>query len=271
MRFHILLLASLLLTANQAASQTPTWSGEIAALIYTKCAHCHHEGAIAPFGLMSYQEVVALSHEIEHSITDNKMPPWPANPEYRHFADEFYLTDDEKQQIFDWIAADHPIGELALAPLPPVFAEGGSVLDTIDHQITIPPYTLQTNLDEYRWFAIENPYEDTIYVQKIEVFPGLKEVVHHADLWYDLSGQAMEADAASPVPGFSPFVQPDFYMNAWQPGASAAEYPEGWGIAVPPNADFVVEVHYGPDAIGQVDETVMNLQFVRNTESPRPV
>ncbi|MBK8338639.1 MAG: T9SS type A sorting domain-containing protein [Flavobacteriales bacterium] len=107
----------------------------------------------------------------------------------------------------------------------------------------------------------------------IEVFSGLDAVVHHADISYDNTGASLANDMLDPLPGFnsntgSPTYS--FYMNAWQPGGNVVRYPPQWGIAVPPNADFVIEIHYGPGAQGQVDSTVMNLEFV-NGGGVRPV
>ena len=112
---------------------------------------------------------------------------------------------------------------------------------------------------------IENPFPTTVYVNAIEVFSGLDAVVHHADISYDNTGASLANDLMDPLPGFngntgSPTYS--FYMNAWQPGGNVVRYPPQWGIAVPPNADFVIEIHYGPGAQGLVDSTVMNLEFV---------
>ncbi len=268
---RLLLLSLLLLLSGLSHAQEYTWAEDIAPLIYTRCSHCHHEGAIAPFTLMSYEEVVSVSHAIKHSFEENKMPPWPADPNYRHFADEFYLTEQEKQMVYDWIDAEHPPGDMSLAPFPPTFPEGGTLLDTIDYVLQIDPYTLPTDVDEYRYFAIENPSEDTIYVHRIEVIPGLPDIVHHADLFFDVTGTNMELDLATPEPGFSAYPTSSYYMNAWQPGANIVEYPEGWGIVVPPHADFGFEIHYGPGGIGRTDSTKMNIQILRNVEQPRQV
>ncbi len=79
---------------QEISSQT-TWSNDIAPIIYEKCAHCHHQGAIAPFELMSYPDVFNKGSLINHVLNEGSMPPWPPDPNYRHFANEFYLTNSE--------------------------------------------------------------------------------------------------------------------------------------------------------------------------------
>ncbi len=264
---------ALLLGAARSAAQEPVWSPDVANIFFTHCVACHHDGGIAPFAITSYAEAVEHAWPIAEQVAVRNMPPWPADPEYRHFKDENVLTQGELEAVVNWVLQGMPFGNPDLEPAPPTFPTGGSMLDTIDFQVAIPPYTLQYNTDEYRWYAIENPFPTTIYVNAIEVFPGLDSVVHHADISYDDTGETMANDLADPLPGFnsntgSPTYS--YYMNAWQPGGNIVRYPPGWGIAVPPGADFVLEVHYGPGAQGQTDSTVMNLEFVTG-QDVRPV
>jgi mono/diheme cytochrome c family protein len=69
-------------------AQTPTWAEEIAPILYNNCTKCHHDGGIAPFALMEYSEAVSNSHGISHATGSGEMPPWPADPSYRHYAGE---------------------------------------------------------------------------------------------------------------------------------------------------------------------------------------
>lgn len=259
------LFAVAILHPMHGTAQDPVWSPDVANIIYNHCSSCHHAGSIGPFELMSYSDAVSNGLSIQEQVGFRHMPPWPADPDYRHFAHENVLTQGEIDAVVDWVNFGAPFGDPNLEPDPPVFPPGGSLLDTIDFQVAIEPYTLQSNVDEYRWFVISNPFPSTIYVNAIEVFPGLDSVVHHADISYDNTGASMANDLLDPLPGFngstgSPTYS--FYMNAWQPGGNVVRYPPQWGIAVPPGTDFVIEIHYGPGAQGQVDSTVMNLEFV---------
>jgi hypothetical protein len=122
---------------------------------------------------------------------------------------------------------------------------------------------------------VSTEFEETKYIQAVEVIPGLPGAVHHADIFVDVTGQSAALDAADPLPGFNGstgWPTNTTYINAWQPGALPARYPDGWGIPVPPGADLVIEIHYGPDFGGQTDDTVMNLEWVDETETEiRPI
>ncbi len=251
------------------------WSEDVASIIYDKCVECHRPQGIAPYSFTTYQDAYDFRYFIQDAISSGQMPPWLPDQDYRHFADEFFLTQDEEQKILDWVNQGAPSGDLNIAPNPPSFVNGSnSLLESIDYTVAIEPYTLQSNSDEYRWFVIPTNFSETVYVNKIEVFAGLKNIVHHADLSYDLSGNSLANDLADPLPGFNnstggPSIS--HYMNAWQPGGNIASFPENWGIAVPPGADFLIEIHYGPGGIGQIDSTIMNLQFVAPENIERAV
>lgn len=259
-------------TISNADAQDPIWAPDVANIIYTHCSHCHHDGGIAPFPLMSFSDAVAKAGQIANAVTTRHMPPWPADPDYRHFANENVLTQGEIDAIVDW-AVGAPLGNPALEPDPPVFLPSGSVLDQIDATLAIEPYTLQFNTDEYRWFTVQNPSASTIYINKMEVLPGLEDIVHHCDISYDMTGTSANFDSMDPLPGFNSSTgNPVYskYMNAWQPGGDIVTYPNDWGIEVPPNADFVFEIHYGPGGIGQTDSTIINLQY-STVPNVRPV
>ncbi|NND94456.1 MAG: T9SS type A sorting domain-containing protein [Flavobacteriales bacterium] len=270
---YILSLTFLFSSGNLLA-QMYTWAEDIAPIMYENCSSCHHDGGIGPFNIMGYDDVLSSIDDVVHVIEEGIMPPWPADPEYMHFADESVLSEAEIEAILTWVDIGMPIGDQNVEPDPPVFLPSGSLLDQIDFTIEIPEYTLQQNYDEYRWFVIENPFNEPFYISKLEVIVGLESVVHHADLFLDYSGTSLYYDELDPLPGFNGstgYPVNDHYINAWQPGGNPAEYPPNWGVMVPPDADLVVEIHYGPGGIGQIDDTKMNIQFVQNTDNVRPV
>lgn len=269
-----LLTVALSLSSFCLCAQDIFWSEHIASIIYDNCASCHHQDGIAPFNLMAYDDVVPYGDLIHHAVEELEMPPWPADPNYRHFVGEARLSQSEIDAIHNWIENDMPYGDPSVEPDPPVFPPQGSLLEQIDYTVAIEPYTLQSNVDEYRWFVIENPFTEVVYISKLEVLAGLEEVVHHADLFYDLSGNSLAYDQADPLPGFNSstgWPNNDYYINAWQPGGNIASYPENWGIMIPPEADFVIEIHFGPGGIGLTDSTIMNLQFVVDPVDVREV
>lgn len=272
--YKMFLLAFSISICNLSFSQEVTWTKDIASIIYQNCSSCHHSNAIAPFSLMNYQEVKEYAYNIRLEVIEKSMPPWPADPDFMHFVGEARLDQEEINAIDEWVNQGMPYGNAFEEPDSPVFLENGSLLQKIDHTITIEPYQIQSNEEEYRWFVIENPFSETIYLNQVEVKVGLESLVHHADLFFDLSGTSLQNDLQDPLPGFNSntgFPNNDYYINAWQPGGNIQKYPQGWGVAVPPEAEFVIEIHYGPGGEGLIDSTIMNLQFVEEDEFERSI
>ena len=176
--------------------------------------------------------------------------------------------------VLEWLEGGMPYGDPAQEPEPPTFDPSGTLLNHIDFVAAIEPYTLQSDGEEYRWFVIPTDFEETKYIQAIEVVAGLPGAVHHADIHVDATGNTALLDEMDPLPGFSSSVgwmTSTAYVNAWQPGAGPARFPDNWGIAIPPGADLVIEIHYGPGYGEAIDQTVMNLEFVDDPDNVRPV
>ena len=256
---------SIFALGQTAYTQLPTWVDDIAPLMHDHCARCHHVGGSGPMSLLTYEDVFFNASEALHAIQEGEMPPWPADPDYNHFVGENYLTDDEVALFQEWYETGMDYGDEEVVIEPPYFVPEGSNLESVDFVAAIPDYTLQSNNEEYRWFVIPTDFEETKYIQAVEVMPGLPAAVHHADIFVDVTGLSWQNDMMDPLPGFNGntgWPTNTTYINAWQPGALPCRYPEGWGIPVPPGADLVIEIHYGPDFAGQIDNTVMNLEWV---------
>lgn len=273
MRKNFTITLLIILISFRSFSQVPDWSTQIANIIYKNCSSCHREGYIAPFTLMSYDDAVANGYSIQTVVNAHIMPPWPPDPDYRHFANEAVLSQSDIDAINAWVDGGMPSGNLAMAPDPPAFS-GSSSLQSIDQTIQIPAYTTQFNVDEYRYFVIHSDYTETKYLNAIEVIPGNWSVVHHVDIYYDLSNYSNQLDESDSLPGFNwdtGYPNLDYYVGGWSPGGNAIKLPTNWGVAVPPGVDFVLEIHYAPGNIGITDTTRVNFKFVTDTSQVRSV
>src|SRR5262245_794118 len=151
MRLYFTISIFLALVSSRSFSQTADWSSNIATIFYDNCTVCHHEGAIAPFSLMTYDDAVLNGMSIQANVNSKKMPPWPADPAYNHFWGERVLSDSEIQAINDWVNDGMPSGNLSYAPPPPVY-NGGSVMLDPDDTVQLPAFTVPSDSDYYRTF-----------------------------------------------------------------------------------------------------------------------
>ena len=261
------LLPVVLLVAIGARAQQVTFAEHIAPLVYNHCSSCHHTGGLAPFPLMSYQDVVQHSHTIEVATSLRFMPPWKADPSFSHFLDENVLTDAEIQQISDWVADGLPRGNVALEPAPPTFTNGSS-LGTPDLVVPMAQaFTHQGNgQDMYRIFVLPITLPADRDVAAMEFRPGNRSIVHHAIMALDTTGRARQLDAAQAGYGYTQFGGFGFApttdnFEGWVPGARSRFYPPGLGKRMFRRCDLIVQVHYGPSSVTQTDSSVVNVFF----------
>src|SRR5438067_13630060 len=65
-----------ILAAFFAAAVAPTFSHDVAPLLYTHCAGCHHTGGVAPFPLLTYSDAAKRAPLIASVTANRSMPPW---------------------------------------------------------------------------------------------------------------------------------------------------------------------------------------------------
>ncbi len=255
-------------------AQNPTWSADVATIIYNNCSNCHHSGGIGPFSLMSYDDAVLNSVNIKTYVQAKLMPPWQPDPNYSHFKDERLLSDADINTISTWIDSGMDSGNLATAPQPPVY-NGGSQMMSIDQTIQWPKWTINTDIDQYRTFVIHSNYAQDVYLNQIEYLPGNGSVVHHMVLFYDESSSSWNLDQQDSLPGYEsyglgPLSFTATIIGAWAPGSGIFELPGNMGIRIPAGADIGLEIHYSPGENGQVDSSELNFKF-NTTLAPREV
>ena len=83
-------------------AQLPTWVDDIAPIVHTHCAQCHHNGGPGPFPLLTYEDVFFTANMDVHVMQDGEMPPWPADPSYQQLA---AAIGKSSQRLDEWQSA----------------------------------------------------------------------------------------------------------------------------------------------------------------------
>jgi len=99
------LTAVLAPTESEPASfeQQVTFNRDIAPIIFRSCAACHHSGGAGPFSLLTYQDAKQHGRQIAAVTRTRLMPPWLPEPGDLKFADELRLSDQEIENIQEWV------------------------------------------------------------------------------------------------------------------------------------------------------------------------
>jgi Secretion system C-terminal sorting domain/Copper type II ascorbate-dependent monooxygenase, N-terminal domain len=260
--FLSLLFTSILLAGK---SQSPTWSGDIACLLYSHCTTCHHDNGIAPFSLTSYSDAYAHMAVMSYDVNNHIMPPYPPDITYQQYMDERYLSANELSLLNDWVNAGGPAGDTTQAPGTPVYSNG-PVITNPGFTARIPTYTVPTlTTDLYRCFIVSNPFTQAEFISGMEVIPGNPAAVHHVLVYQDTSSMPVQLDSAAPGPGYTEFGGDGSataeLVGAWVPGSQPYFLPAGMGIQILPGARIIMQIHYPAGSSGLTDSTRINLQF----------
>lgn len=258
-------LLPLALLPASAMAQTPTWSDDVACIVYSHCTACHHDGGPAHFSLTTYADAYWWRIEMRDATQARLMPPWPPDEAYRTLAHERLLSQEEIDIITGWVDGGAPEGNAQNAPPPPVYADEAAITDP-DITAIMEDYAIPSSTaDLYRCFVlpIDNPTDS--WITGLEIVPGNREMVHHVLVFQDNTGQAAQLDAQDPAPGYTSFggigVASAKLIGIWVPGSQPLLTPPGMAIKLLANADIVIQVHYPATSTVQLDSTRVNIRL----------
>jgi peroxiredoxin len=237
---------------QQPARDGPiTYCKQIAPILQRRCIECHHQGAIGPFPLTSYEDTVAWAQTIREVVKKNRMPPWHPDPRYGHFVNDARMPDNEKEQIYQWVKSGAPEGDPKDLP-PPVRFEEGWRIPKPDLVISLPkPFTVPASGDVvYQFLAVETGFTEDKWVRAAEIRPSNRSVVHHVLVFVQPPG----GDPSRR--GFA-----SHWLAANVPGARPQICPLGMAKRIPAGSRLLFQIHYTTTGTVQTDQTCLGLVF----------
>src|SRR5437667_1786471 len=104
------MLSLVALLALTGAAERPTFYHDVLPILQDHCQQCHRPGQMAPMPLVTYPQARAKAKSIAQMVRSKKMPPWFADPQYGHFANDPSLTPAQIETIIKWAEARAPAG-----------------------------------------------------------------------------------------------------------------------------------------------------------------
>jgi tetratricopeptide (TPR) repeat protein len=255
--------------ALAAYASSPDFSHDIAPIIYRDCAPCHHPGGTGPFSLLRYEDARSHAAQIAEVTRRRYMPPWLPDAGHGDFANERRLSEEQIRLIGDWVAAGTPQGSPAGAPAPPQFTEGWQLGPPDLVLEAAGPAEIAASGPDVFWNFLFTPHLTAPrFVRAIEIRPGNRRIVHHANLLVDRAGSAHRAAAAgdSGFPGMdltvvrSPF-DPDGHFLFWKPGALPRVEPDGFAWRLNPGDTLVLNTHLHPSGKPEAARPSIGIYF----------
>jgi tetratricopeptide (TPR) repeat protein/mono/diheme cytochrome c family protein len=257
-----------------------TFNKDVARIIFANCVACHHPGGVGPFSLLSYQDVRRRAEQIAAVTKSRYMPPWLPERGRGEFVGERRLSDEQIKIIQQWIEQGAPEGMRADLPPLPKFNEGWQ-LGQPDMIIRMPrPYTLRAEgTDVFRNFVIPVPISTTRYVKAVEILPGNKRIVHHANILIDRTRASRRLDEKDPELGFSGMditieserFDPDSHFLFWKPGTPPYTEPEDMTWRLDKGTDLVLNMHLQPSGKPEMIQPTIGLYFSNKPPTLHPM
>src|SRR5947209_10524809 len=97
-----------LMLASAAAAAPPTFTKDVAPILYKNCVSCHRPGEVAPFSLITYEDAAKRATLIATATAKRYMPPWKPEPGYGEFQDERRLSEAQIATLQHWAACGAP-------------------------------------------------------------------------------------------------------------------------------------------------------------------
>jgi tetratricopeptide (TPR) repeat protein len=240
---------------SASRSRSPTFTQDIAPILYGHCASCHQRDGEAPFSLVTYEEVRRRAHQIAQVTAKRYMPPWKPDGEAPRFVGDRRLSADEIASIDQWVNAGAPEGRAEDLPRLPA-PTSGWLWGAPDLVLALPTYSLRADgADVFRNFVVAVPNRGTRYVRGFQFRPRSRGV-HHANIRIDPTPASRALDEADPQPGYQGAVlhsadYPDGHFLGWTPGQATPPSTDlAWRLTG--GTDLVVQLHMRPT--GRVEQ-----------------
>jgi Flp pilus assembly protein TadD/mono/diheme cytochrome c family protein len=268
--------------AAKSGSKTataPTYARDIAPILFRSCAPCHRPGEAAPFSLLTYNDAKSHARLIEEVTKRRIMPPWLPAADDPKFADDLRLSDADIARLRDWAESGAAEGNPADLPATPKFVEGWQLGKPDLIVKATKDYSLAAGGSDVYWnFVFRAPVDRQRWLKAIEIRPGDKRLVHHANVLVD-RGQTARLQEKNPGDGFggmeltieSEVFDPDSHFLFWKPGSAPYVEPDGMAISLDANTDLVLNAHLQPSGKPETLQPTLGLYFTDKPATLHPI
>jgi hypothetical protein len=269
------------------AAEGPTFSRDVAPIMFAKCASCHRPGEVAPMPLLSFKDARPWAGAIKQKVASRAMPPWHADRQYGSFTNDLSLSDREIDTLVRWVDGGAREGDPAALPRLPAFTDGWQIgkpdaVFEMAEEFRIP----DSGTIDYQYFEVPTNFTQDMWMQAGEVRAGDRAHVHHVIVYMRepaptprptvLSVRPVFAGGAPPPrPAPAPAAAPrpaapraaaaarggDAMLVNWAVGEDAPVHPAGMAKRIPAGATLIFQVHYTTDGTPGVDRSKVGFIF----------
>ena len=281
------------LAANSYRGHEPTFSKDVAPILYANCTTCHRPGGMGPMSLVTYAGAKRSAARIRKAVENGIMPPWQADSPHGVFSNDRRLSDGDKATITAWVDAGAPEGDPSDLPPAPVYPDSWTagtpdVVLSMTESFNVPA----TGTIEYQYFEVPTNFTEDKWVSTFEILPGSRKSVHHVIVFARSpkaatppASQGATADESRPAKR-PPLFQPDSgdypdpppppppgsepknqeperdlgaLVGATAPGTNVVTFPAGAALRIPAGTVLTFQMHYTAHGHNDQDKTSVGL------------
>ena len=241
-------------TENEFSGKELTYNHDIAPIVAAKCMECHQKGRVGQISFATYRQLKRFKKTIREVVSEQRMPPWHADPHYGEFLNNRSLTDEEQGKLVAWIDEGCVKGDGQ--------AVAQNVADPeVEWTIGKPDLVLSMPVEEkvpasgvldYKYYTVDPGFTEDVWIQAAEARPGNAEVVHHVIAYIVEPGKRVfdrEGETA--------------ILVGWAPGDMPAKYAPGIARRISAGAKIRFELHYTPNGLATVDRSSVAVRFAK--------
>lgn len=262
--------------AASNSSNPVTFDKDVLPILQKNCQSCHRPGEVAPMSLLNYAEARPWAKAIKSAVLLKKMPPWFADPQYGHFANDRRLTQADIDTLVAWADRGAPEGNSSDAPPPLTFQSGWNIKPDMIVEMPKDFPIPATGTINYKFIRVKGNFTEDLWVTAAEMRPGNPAVVHHGKVWVVPPGSKWMANA---VPGEAYENQEmgrtaegdgNDILGKFNPGLGAQRFDiDGAAKFVPKGSDLVFELHYTAMGKPTTDRSKLGLVLAKQPPATR--
>jgi hypothetical protein len=268
--------------AAMAAPNTPTpvtFNRDVLPILQKNCQTCHRPGEVTPMSLLTYTDSRPWAKAIKTAVVNKIMPPWFADPNVGHFANDRTLSSADVRKLVAWADNGALEGDAKDKPAPLTFQDGWSIKPDMVIEMPKDFSVPATGTVNYQNFLIKVNFKEDTWVVAAEMRPGNPAVVHHMRgivrppgshfMEHAVPGEAYEAGEEEMGKGGE---QVGDLLGKFNPGLGAQDFDIGGSAKlVPKGSDIVFNIHYTANGKPAADRSKLGLVFAKHPPANRYV
>jgi hypothetical protein len=261
-----------------SSAAVPTFTKDVAPILYKNCTQCHRPGEIAPMSLLTYEAARPWARSIRDKVTEGSMPPWHADAPLGTFENERRLTDQERRTLVAWANGGAPEGSPGDLPAVPTYTDGWiigrpDVVFEMTEDFSVPA----EGEVQYEYFYIPTNFTEPKYVQAIEVRPGNRELVHHVLVYHKAEADSKRPPVLRPNTALQSLPPPTAgarpqrrdrvpgrLLATFAPGTSPQVFRSGTALRLEPGGVLELQMHYTASGRAGTDRTRVGMIFSKD-------